>query len=157
MYRNDVTSLILTETLDAAHRGLETWSVARLSAVDPESLPRDPQHAHGVKGWGDLVLVSAQTGRNREGRMVSADVVEQYAQALDNLLDVVWAAGGKPESVTRLTVYVTDAGLYRRRQKALAEAWKRCLKGHRPALTVLEVAGHVDEEAVVAIAGEALV
>ena len=131
--------------------------MTRLSAVDPESIPRDRRHAHGVKGWGDLLEVSAQTGRNREGRMVSSDLVEQYAQALDNLLDVVWAAGGGPEAVTRLTVYVTDAGLYRRREKALAEAWKRSLKGHRPALSVLEVAGLVDEEAVVAVAGEALV
>jgi enamine deaminase RidA (YjgF/YER057c/UK114 family) len=89
--------------------------------------------------------------------MVSGDLAEQYAQALDNVLDVVWAAGGKPESLTRLTVYLTDAGQYRRRRKAVAEAWKRRLGGHRPALSVLEVSGLVDEEAVVAIAGEALV
>ncbi len=131
--------------------------MTRLATVDPESIPRDRDHAHGGKGWGDLLFVSAQTGRNREGRMVSGDLVEQYAQALDNVLDVVWAAGGKAESVTRLTVYLTDVGAYRRRQKALAEAWRRRLKGHRPALSVLEVAGLVDEEAVVAIAGEALV
>jgi enamine deaminase RidA (YjgF/YER057c/UK114 family) len=131
--------------------------MTRLTAVDPDTLPRDRAHAHGLKGWGDLVLVSAQTGRNREGRMVSSDIVEQYAQALDNVLDVVWAAGGKPESVTRLTVYLADATQYRRRRKALAEAWKRRLKGHRPALTVVQVAGLVDEEAVVAIEGEALV
>ena len=131
--------------------------MTRLAAVDPESVPRHRDHAHGVKGWGDLVVVSAQTGRDREGRMVSGDLAEQYAQALDNVLDVVWAAGGKPESLTRLTVYLTDAGQYRRRRKAVAEAWKRRLGGHRPALSVLEVSGLVDEEAVVAIAGEALV
>jgi enamine deaminase RidA (YjgF/YER057c/UK114 family) len=152
-----VSCLTLAHSLDAARRGLETGLVTRLAAVDPESIPRDPAHAHGLKGWGDLLFVSAQTGRNREGRMVSGDLAEQYAQALDNVLDVVWAAGGKPESVTRLTLYLTDAGQYRRRRKALAEAWRRRLKGHRPALTVIEVAGLVDEEAVVAIAGEALV
>ena len=144
-------------TLDVAGRGLETGRVTRLAAVDPESLPRARRHAHGVKGWGDLLEVSAQTGRNREGRMVSADIVEQYAQALDNVLDVVWAGGGNPESVTRLTVYLTDARQYRQRQKAVAEAWKGRLGSHRPALTVVEVAGLLDEEALVAIEGVALV
>ena len=131
--------------------------MTRPSAVDPESLPRSRHHAHGVKGWGDLLEISAQTGRNREGRMVSADLAEQYAQALDNVLDVVWAGGGKPESVIRLTVYLTDARPYRLRQEAIARAWKRRLGSHRPALTVLEVAGLLDEEAQVAIEAVALV
>jgi len=131
--------------------------VTRLAAVDPESLPRSRVHAHGVKGWGDLLQVSAQTGRNREGRMVSGDLAEQYAQALDNVLDVVWAGGGKPGSVTHLTVYLTDAREYRLRHKAVAEAWKGRLGGHRPALTVVEVAGLLDEEALVAIEAVALV
>jgi enamine deaminase RidA (YjgF/YER057c/UK114 family) len=131
--------------------------VNRPSAIDPESLPRARGHAHGVKGWGDVLEVSAQAGRNREGRMISGDLVEQYAQALDNVLDVVWAGGGKPESVTRLTVYLTDAGLYRQRGQAIARVWKRRLGSHRPALTVLEVAGLVDDEAKVAIEAVALV
>jgi enamine deaminase RidA (YjgF/YER057c/UK114 family) len=110
-----------------------------------------------VKGWGDLLQVSAQTGRNREGRMVSADLVEQYAQALDNVLDVVWAAGGSAESLTRVVVYVTDASGYRRRQKAIDKIWTSRMKGHRPALTLFEVAGLLDEEALVAVDAEALV
>jgi enamine deaminase RidA (YjgF/YER057c/UK114 family) len=131
--------------------------VTRLTAVDPESIPRARAHAHGVKGWGDLLVVSAQTGRDREGRMVSGDLAEQYAQALENVLDVVWAAGGKPESVTQVRVYLTDIGRYRRHHKKIAEAWTRRLKGHRPALTVVEVAGLLDEEALVAVEAQALV
>jgi enamine deaminase RidA (YjgF/YER057c/UK114 family) len=131
--------------------------VTRLASVDPESLPRARDHAHGVKAWGDLVQVSAQTGRNREGRMVSADIVEQYAQALDNVLDVVWAAGGSAESVTRLVVYLTDAAQYRLRHKGIGEAWRKRMKAHRPALTVLEVNGLLDDEAVVGIEAEAVV
>lgn len=131
--------------------------MTRLAFVDPESRPRARTHAHGVKGWGDLVQVSTQTGRNREGRMVSADLVEQYAQALDNVLDVVWAAGGSAESLTRLVVYLTDASSYRDRHKAIDEIWKARMKGHRPALTVLEVVGLLDEEALVGIEADALV
>jgi enamine deaminase RidA (YjgF/YER057c/UK114 family) len=131
--------------------------VDRLKAVDPESLPRVRTHAHGVKGWGDLLEVSAQTGRNREGHMVSEDLAEQYAQALDNVLDVVWVAGGKPDSVTRVTVYVTDVHQYRVHQRAVTAAWTKRMGRHRPALTVVEVAGLLDDEAKVAIEAVALV
>ena len=92
-------------TLDGTGRGLETGPVTRLSAVDPESLPRVREHAHGVKGWGDLLEVSAQTGRDRAGGL----------------------------------------------------AWKTRLGSHRPAVTVLEVAGLLDDEALVAIEAVALV
>jgi enamine deaminase RidA (YjgF/YER057c/UK114 family) len=131
--------------------------VSRLASVDPESLPRPRAHAAGVRGFGDWLFVSAQTGRDREGKMVSVDVAEQFAQALDNVLDVVWAAGGKPESVARLTVYVIDPGEYRLRLRAIDEAWRRRLDGHRPALTLLEVPGLLDEEARVAVEAVALV
>ena len=43
------------------------------------------------------------------------------------------------------------------RQEAIARAWKKRLGSHRPALTVLEVAGLLDEEAQVAIEAVALV
>ena len=128
-----------------------------LHPVDPESLPRNPSHSHGMKGYGDWLFVSAQTGRNREGRMVSADLAEQLAQALDNLLDVVWSAGGSPASLARVTVYVRDSREYRLRQRAVEAAWRRRLSGHRPALTVLEVQGLLDEEARVAVEAVALV
>ena len=131
--------------------------VSRLASIDPESVPRPSAHAAGVKGFGDWLFVSAQTGRNREGRMASADVAEQFAQALDNVLDVVWAAGGKAESVARLTVYVTDPDAFRLRRRAIDEAWRRRFEGHRPALTLLQVPGLLDDEARVAVEAVALV
>ena len=93
-------------------------------------------YSHGMKGEGEWLFVAGQIGWNREGRMVSADFAEQFAQALDNVLDVVWAAGGKPESVARMMVYVTDKQEYRARAKAVGEAWRRAdgqaLPGHGP-------------------------
>jgi enamine deaminase RidA (YjgF/YER057c/UK114 family) len=131
--------------------------MTHVQAIDPESLPRSSSHSHGAKGFGDWLFVSAQTGRNREGRMVSADLAEQLAQALDNVLDVVWASGGSAASLARVTVYVRDGREYRLRHRAIDEAWRRRLDGHRPALTVLEVAGLLDDEARVAVEAVALV
>ena len=131
--------------------------MAHLEPIDPDSLLRPSDHSHGAKGAGDWLFVSAQTGRNREGRMVSADLAEQLAQALDNVLDVVWKGGGSAASLARVTVYVRDGREYRLRRRAIGEAWRRRLEGHRPALTVLEVVGLLDDEAQVAVEAVALV
>ncbi len=127
-----------------------------LTPVNPESLPRPSGFNHGLKGEGQWLFVAGQIGCNREGRVVSEDFVAQFAQALDNLLDVVWAAGGKPERVARMTVYVTDRAEYLRRRRDLGEVWRRRFGRHYPAMALIEVKGLVDEGARVEIEATAL-
>ena len=107
--------------------------------------------------FGHLVFVAGQVGWNREGRMVSDDFVEQFGQALDNVLDVVWAAGGKPTSVARMVVYVTDKGEYRRRAKQIGEVWRARLGKHFPTMALVEVKGLLEDDAKVEIEAVALV
>ena len=73
----------------------------RLSPINPESLATPRGYSHGMKGNGDLVFVAGQIGWDRHGHMVPGDFVAQFAQALDNVLEVVWKAGGGPHSVAR--------------------------------------------------------
>jgi enamine deaminase RidA (YjgF/YER057c/UK114 family) len=127
-----------------------------LLPVNPESLARPRGYSHGMKGSGELLFVAGQVGANREGRIVSGDLVGQFAQALDNVLDVVWQAGGRPEHVARMAVYVTDAAEYRRRRAELGAAWRKRMGSHYPAMVLLEVAGLVVEEALVEIEAVAL-
>ncbi|MBI3932948.1 MAG: RidA family protein [Acidobacteria bacterium] len=135
------------------------WSETevKLTAINPESLAKPRGYNNGIKGRGDLVFVAGQVGWNREGRMVSADFVEQFAQALDNVLDVVWAAGGSPESVARMIVYVTDKAEYRRRARQVGEAWRRRLGKHFPAMALVEVKSLLEDDAQVEIEAVALV
>jgi enamine deaminase RidA (YjgF/YER057c/UK114 family) len=67
-----------------------------LTVINPETLARPRGFSHGIKGRGDLVFVAGQIGWNRDGKMVSDDFVFQFEQALMNVLEVVWAAGGSP-------------------------------------------------------------
>jgi enamine deaminase RidA (YjgF/YER057c/UK114 family) len=131
--------------------------MADLRVVNPESLASPRGYSHGMKGAGEWLFVAGQIGWNREGRMVSADFVEQFAQALDNVLDVVWAAGGKPQSLARMVVYVTDKREYRARAKAVGEAWRRRLGKHYPAMALLEVKSLLEDDAKVEIEAIALV
>jgi enamine deaminase RidA (YjgF/YER057c/UK114 family) len=125
--------------------------------VNPDSLARPRGYSHGMKGTGDLLFVAGQIGWNREGRLVSGDLVAQFAQALDNVVDVVWAGGGAPESIVRLTLYVTDKQEYRRRAKELGEAYRKRLGKHFPAMTLVEVKSLLEDQALVEIEATALV
>lgn len=130
--------------------------MAKLTPVNPESLARPVGFSHGMKGSGDIVFVAGQVGWNREGRMVSDDLALQFAQALENVLDVVWAAGGSPTSVARMTVYVTDKANYIRKRKAIGEAWRKRMGKHYPAMALVEVKALVEDDAKVEIEATAV-
>jgi enamine deaminase RidA (YjgF/YER057c/UK114 family) len=127
-----------------------------LTAVNPESLARPRGYSHGMKGAGELVFVAGQVGWNREGRIVSDDFVLQFAQALDNVLDVVWTAGGKPTSIARMVVYVTDKQEYLDRARELGLAWRQRMGKHYPAMALIEVKALLEAEAKVEIEATAI-
>jgi enamine deaminase RidA (YjgF/YER057c/UK114 family) len=109
-----------------------------------------------MKGTGELLFVAGQIGSTRTGPLVSADLVAQFAQALDNVLDVVWAAGGRPESVARFVLYVTDKREYRDRSKPIGEAYRKRMGKHFPAMTLVEVKSLLEDDAKVEIEAVAL-
>jgi enamine deaminase RidA (YjgF/YER057c/UK114 family) len=110
-----------------------------------------------MKGTGDLLFVAGQIGWDRQGCMVSEDLAVQFGQALDNVIDVVWAAGGSAESIARLTIYVTDKEEYRRRAKDLGEAYRKRMGKHFPAMSLVEVKSLLEDNAKVEIEATALV
>jgi len=128
-----------------------------LTPINPESLARARGYNHGMKGSGELVFVAGQVGWDREGRMVSEDFVAQFGQALDNVLEVVSAAGGGPASVARMVVYVTDKKEYLRRVKDLGEAWRGRMGRHYPAMALVEVKALLEDGAKLEIEATAIV
>ncbi len=127
-----------------------------LSEVNPPSLAAPRGFSHGMKGSGEVLFVAGQVGWDREGRLVSEDLVAQFAQALDNVLEVVAAAGGGASSIGRLTLYVTDKGEYVRRRKELGEAYRKRMGTHYPAMALLEVVSLLERDAKVEIEATAL-
>jgi enamine deaminase RidA (YjgF/YER057c/UK114 family) len=122
-----------------------------LTVVNPESLAPPRGYSHGVKGTGELVFVAGQVGWTREGRVVSPDFLSQFQRALENVLDVVWAAGGKPADIARMVVYVTDKAEYAARAREIGEFWRARIGRHYPAMALVEVKSLLDPEAKVEI------
>jgi enamine deaminase RidA (YjgF/YER057c/UK114 family) len=130
---------------------------ARLTTVNPETLATPRGYSHGMKGNGDVLFVAGQVGWDRSGHMVSGDFVAQFAQALDNVLEVVWKAGGEPASIGRLVLYVTDKAEYRRHQKAIGAAYRARMGKHFPAMVLVEVKALLEDDARVEIEATAIV
>lgn len=119
--------------------------------LNPPGLGRPRGYNHGAQA-GNLLFVSGQVGA-RPGadgrRAVSGGMAEQFAAALDNVLEVVRAAGGQPEHLAEMTVFVTDLEAYREARRAIGRAWKQRLGAHYPAMTLVEVRGLLEPGSVV--------
>jgi len=108
--------------------------------VNPATLPRPSGFSHGVVTRGDsLLFVAGQIGCGSNGTILSSDIVAQFSQALQNTMAVVREAGGKPESIARMTIYVTDVVEYRARLKGLGAAWRQVMGNWYPAVCLVEV------------------
>ena len=127
-----------------------------LRIVNPDALAKPRGYSHGVRGTGEILFVAGQVGWNREGKMISDDFVAQFDQALDNVLTVVWEAGGRPESVARLVIYVTDKSLYRACARAVGEAYRKRMGRHFPAMALVEVRSLLEDDAQVEIEATAI-
>lgn len=80
----------------------------------------------------------------------------QFVRALDNVLTVVREAGGTPQAIARMVVYVTDKREYMARRKEIGLAWRERLGRHFPAMVLVEVKGLLEGTAQVEIEAVAL-
>ena len=127
-----------------------------LQPVNPDSLFPPRGFSHGMKGQGEILFVAGQIGQDREGRLVSGEFVAQFAQALDNVLAVVRSAGGAPEAIARMVIYVVDKREYGARRREVGLVWRERLGRHFPAMALVEVKGLLEHGAWVEIEAIAL-
>lgn len=127
--------------------------------INPESLgaPKGWNHGMLAPAGGRVLFVAGQVATGPDGRVVAEDMAAQWSRALQNVLAVVRAAGGGPEHVGRMTVYVTDLAAYLDAREALGEVWRRHMGRHYPAMAVMEVKSLVEEDAVVEIEATAVI
>src|SRR5262249_43858041 len=99
-----------------------------------------------------------QIAWNGEHKLAAAadDFPGQLARALENALAVVRAAGGGPEHVARLTLYVTDRRQYLADLAAVGEAYRRVMGRHYPAMALLGVQALLEPGALVEVEATAV-
>jgi len=129
-----------------------------IEPVNPPELPKPSGFAHAVvSSGGRLVFLAGQTALDAAGSLVGRNVVDQFEQALGNLLTALRAAGGGPEHLTSLTIYATDLRDYRRHGKEIGAIWRKLVGTRYPAMAAIGVHRLWDEAALVEIQGFAVI
>ena len=130
----------------------------RFEIINPETLgaPKGWNHGMLAPAGGRLLFVAGQTARDREGNVSSPVMADQWERALGNVVEVVRSAGGGPEDIGRLMVYVTDREEYLANLGPIGAAYRRVMGRHFPAVALVEVAGLVDPGATVEIEATAV-
>ena len=126
--------------------------------INPDTLGVPSGYSHGLiaDAHGKLLFIAGQIAWGEQQKIVSDDFVEQFDRALANVITVLSAAGGKPEHVVRLIIYVTDKIEYLKQTRAVGERYRRHMGKHFPAMVLVQVAGLLEDGAKVEIEGMAV-
>ncbi len=131
-------------------------SQSLIRAVIPEGWPKPIGYANGIVTDGPLVHVGGQIGW-RTDQTFPDTFLGQVSQALANVLAVVEAAGGGPDTIVRLTWYVTDIEAYRTSLSELGPVYRAVMGRNFPAMALVQVVSLVEREAMVEIEAVAAV
>ena len=124
--------------------------------ITPGHFPKPRGYSNGVLARGQVLYVAGQIGWDKDAHIVSPDFAVQFLQALDNVIDVVRAAGGATEHIVKLLAFVTDLDAYRASTRAIGEGWRARLGKYYPAMSLVKVAGLLEPGALVEIEGVAI-
>ena len=120
--------------------------------INPESLGAPHGYANGILAEGGrLLFIAGQIAWNQQQQIVSPDLVEQFDRALANVITVVTEAGGQPEQIARLVIYVTDKHEYRERMKEIGGRYRARMGKHFPAMALVEVKSLLADDATIEI------
>ncbi|HLV61640.1 MAG TPA: RidA family protein [Fredinandcohnia sp.] len=122
-----------------------------LRVIQPEGWKRPKGYSNGILAKGRILFVGGQIGWDENYEFQSDDFGEQWDRALANVLAVVRAAGGGPEHIARMTVYVTDKKLYQAAADAVGASWRKHMGKHFPAMALVQVADLLEDRALVEI------
>ena len=113
--------------------------------LNPVWLPPAKGFAHVVvPAHGLLIFLGGQAGHRPDGTLAGESLLEQFDQACGNVVEALAAAGGKPEHIVAMEIFVTDAEEYRASLEEIGEQWRRHFNRHYPAMSLLEVKGLFD-------------
>ena len=116
--------------------------------VNPPGLPEPVGFSHAVVAGG-AVYLGGQIGEGES-------IVEQFDSAAAKLVTALRAAGGEPDHLVSLVVYVTDVDEYRGSLSELGEVWRRHFGRRYPAMALVGVAALFEPDARVELMGVAV-
>ena len=128
-----------------------------MQILQPPGWPRPRGYSNGVAAQGRCVFVAGQIGWDEQYRFQTDDFAGQVRQALRNVVAVLAQAGAGPEHIVRMTWYLTDKQEYIDAARGVGDAYREILGKNYPAMSVVQVAGLLEDRAKVEIEVTAVV
>jgi enamine deaminase RidA (YjgF/YER057c/UK114 family) len=125
--------------------------------LQPPGWARAKGFSNGISCRGELVFIAGQVGWTGQGEWREHSFAGQFRQALQNIIDVLKEAQGKPEHIVRLTWYVLDKQEYLGALKEVGTAYRELMGRHYPAMAVVQVSGLVEDAARLEIEATAVI
>jgi enamine deaminase RidA (YjgF/YER057c/UK114 family) len=116
--------------------------------INPDELPPPSGFSHAVKA-GDTVYLAGQIGTGET-------LAEQFDGAAGALVTALRAAGGGPDDLVSLQVFVTDMAAYRESLPGLGRAWRKHFGQRYPAMGLFAVTALAVPSAMVELMGVAV-
>jgi len=111
--------------------------------------------SHAVR-TGDTVYLAGQTALAPDGSIVGETIAEQFDVAAGNLMTALRAAGGGPDDLVSLQVFVTSVSEYKQSLMALGRVWRTHFGRRYPAMGLFGVTELFDAGAKVELMGVAV-
>jgi enamine deaminase RidA (YjgF/YER057c/UK114 family) len=133
-------------------------SLVSVQRINPAKLARPSGFSHAVSVTAaKTVYLAGQTGTTTDGALVPGGIVPQFEQALANLLTALAAAGGAPQDLASLTIYLVDVEGYQAHSREIGAIWRRLAGNQYPAMAAVGVTRLWDPQALVELQAVAAV
>jgi enamine deaminase RidA (YjgF/YER057c/UK114 family) len=124
--------------------------------VNPPSLPAPSGYSHGTLA-GNTLYLGGQTALDAEMRIVPGGIVEQFRQAFGNVLTTLAEAGGRPEDLVSITIFLTDVPDYQAHGREIGRVWRELAGSNYPAMAGIGTTALWQPEALIEIMGVAVI
>ena len=128
-----------------------------MQILQPPDWARAKGFSNGIATSGKLVFIAGQVGWTGQGEWKEKSFAGQFRQTIQNILDVLAEARGKPEHIVRLTWYVLDRQEYLSALKEVGAAYRELMGKHYPTMAVVQVSGLVERNARLEIEATAVI
>ena len=143
--------------MDGAPEAGVVGPVSAHEVVTAPGLAPPVGYAHAVRARpGRTVHLGGQTALDARGAIRGSTIVAQLDGAAANVVAALRAAGGEPEHLVSMQIFVRDVEDYRRNLADLGAVWRRHFGRHYPAMGLFGVTRLFDEEALVELMGVAV-
>lgn len=132
----------------------------QIDFIHPDGWKAASGYSNGVlvSGPARTLYLAGQVAWDADQNIVGpGDFAAQFRQCLENIVAIVREAGGEPEHLVRLTMFVADKDAYVASLKEVGAAYRDVIGRHYPAMSLIQIAALLEPGALVEIEATACI